>query len=243
MKTELLLGTQEEAAEAYDIAAIKFRGLNAVTNFDMSRYDVKSIANSNLPIGGMSNKSKASSDSISDSRSENDNDISELSVSFASPHQPINTTLNFALPIKTDPSSCYWPPIQGYINNQITLATPSPNTNTHLMNSYFHLNNPTEGQYHQNNMNIYCSSGSSTAGSDPGSFGTSTMIPTYATPLSMTVTNNNSSGGVGTHEQQVSSNGNGNSNGISNIVASNVHQYQSGKASLSVFQTPIFGIE
>ena len=46
-------GTQEEAAEAYDIAAIKFRGLNAVTNFDMSRYDVKSIlGSSNLPIGG-----------------------------------------------------------------------------------------------------------------------------------------------------------------------------------------------
>ncbi|XP_078443969.1 AP2-like ethylene-responsive transcription factor AIL5 [Wolffia australiana] len=46
-------GTEEEAAEAYDIAAIKFRGLNAVTNFDMSRYDVKSILASNLPIGGM----------------------------------------------------------------------------------------------------------------------------------------------------------------------------------------------
>lgn len=46
-------GTEEEAAEAYDIAAIKFRGLNAVTNFDMSRYDVKAILESNtLPIGG-----------------------------------------------------------------------------------------------------------------------------------------------------------------------------------------------
>ncbi|KAK8598102.1 hypothetical protein V6N13_095493 [Hibiscus sabdariffa] len=40
-------------AEAYDIAAIKFRGLNAVTNFDMNRYDVKAILESNtLPIGG-----------------------------------------------------------------------------------------------------------------------------------------------------------------------------------------------
>ncbi|CAK9191649.1 unnamed protein product [Sphagnum troendelagicum] len=43
---DLYLGTystQEEAAEAYDIAAIKFRGVNAVTNFDMSKYDPQKI--------------------------------------------------------------------------------------------------------------------------------------------------------------------------------------------------------
>ncbi|KAJ7958293.1 AP2-like ethylene-responsive transcription factor ANT [Quillaja saponaria] len=47
---DLYLGTfstQEEAAEAYDIAAIKFRGTNAVTNFDISRYDVERIMASN----------------------------------------------------------------------------------------------------------------------------------------------------------------------------------------------------
>ncbi|KAL9663091.1 hypothetical protein QQ045_027928 [Rhodiola kirilowii] len=238
---DLYLGTfstQEEAAEAYDIAAIKFRGLNAVTNFDMSRYDVKSIANSNLPIGGMGNKPRSSSDSISDGRSENDHDISESSVSFAPTHQyqPIDSNLNFALPVKPDPTSSYWPAVLGYGNNQITLAAPVPNSNSNLMNSYFHSNNSTAGEsQYSNNMNIYCESGSTVAGSEPGSVGTSSMIP-YATPISMTMTNRSS--GVGTNEQ-VSNSG----KGISNWVSPNMHQYQSGKPSMPVFQTPIFGIE
>ncbi|KAH6759891.1 hypothetical protein C2S51_016840 [Perilla frutescens var. frutescens] len=67
---DLYLGTfstQEEAAEAYDIAAIKFRGVNAVTNFDITRYDVERIMESNgLLPGEMARRSKEVATSSND---------------------------------------------------------------------------------------------------------------------------------------------------------------------------------
>lgn len=40
---ELYVDTEEEAAEAYDIGVVKLRGLKAMTNFDLGRYDVDKI--------------------------------------------------------------------------------------------------------------------------------------------------------------------------------------------------------
>ncbi|KAK7361332.1 hypothetical protein VNO77_03382 [Canavalia gladiata] len=56
----IIIATEEEAAEAYDIAAIKFRGANAVTNFEMSRYDMEAILKSSLPVGGAAKRLKLS---------------------------------------------------------------------------------------------------------------------------------------------------------------------------------------
>ncbi|XP_050373393.1 AP2-like ethylene-responsive transcription factor AIL5 [Argentina anserina] len=239
---DLYLGTfstQEEAAEAYDIAAIKFRGLNAVTNFDMSRYDVKSIASSNLPIGGMSGKSKNSSDqSLSaDSKGLDDRDISSASsVTFAtSAHQPSNSsTLSFAIPIKQDPSREYWSNIFGY---------PIPSNHPSLNNP----RNPNSvgaapGYYHSN-MDFSAASSAATTTSE---------------------TNNGLfyGGGYNVHgqqqqqqqqQQQSTSSGTNNSSPFSTPLglSSSMGYDQSSSSgygtwigpSLNLFQTPIFGME
>ena len=65
-------GTEEAAAEAYDVAAIKYRGINAVTNFDITRYDVEKIIESNTLLPGEQVRRKKDGDAAAAPVSEAD---------------------------------------------------------------------------------------------------------------------------------------------------------------------------
>lgn len=236
---DLYLGTfstQEEAAEAYDIAAIKFRGLNAVTNFDISRYDVKSIASSNLPVGGMSNKSKTSSDSASETGKnveagnrlddpDRDRDIS--SVPNFPPQTPTMVNLGFGLPIKQDASD-FWSSL-GYTNDDQNNSCKNvpyfQGTTMHAQGATLYSMEPPASNSslnEVNNIGFYQQSvGSST-----------TLVP--RSEISMALNSN-----IATTTTTIDG------SSFGNWMTTSLHSFQgsSAKNNLAPFQTPIFGME
>ncbi|XP_020871747.1 AP2-like ethylene-responsive transcription factor AIL5 [Arabidopsis lyrata subsp. lyrata] len=226
---DLYLGTfstQEEAAEAYDIAAIKFRGLNAVTNFDISRYDVKSIASCNLPVGGLMPKpspATAAAEKTVDLSPSDTPSPTTPSLTFnvaTTVHDHGGTFYHTGIPIKPDPADHYWSSIFGFQANPKAEMRPIATFGSDL-------HNPSPGyaimpvmQEGENNF------GGSFVGSEVYNNHSAHSSPVSAIPLSSTTNGNEGYGG--------------NINWINNNISDS---YQTAKSNLSVLQTPVFGLE
>ncbi|KAF2593858.1 hypothetical protein F2Q70_00042745, partial [Brassica cretica] len=139
-------GTEEEAAEAYDIAAIKFRGLNAVTNFEINRYDVKAILESNtLPIGGGAAKRLKEAQALESSRKREE--MIALSSNLQQYGAPSSSRLPYPLSIQQ--------PFE-HLHQHQPLLTLQNNNDISQYDSYSYIQ--TQLHLHQQQTNDYLQS-------------------------------------------------------------------------------------
>ncbi|CAH2036383.1 unnamed protein product [Thlaspi arvense] len=159
---DLYLGTfstEEEAAEAYDIAAIKFRGLNAVTNFEINRYDVKAILESNtLPIGGGAAKRLKEAQALESSRKREE--MIALGSNFHQYGAPSSVASSSRLQLQPYPLSIQQP--FEHLHHQPLLTLQNHNDisqyNTNAHDSYSYIQ--TQLHLHQQETNNYLQSSS-----------------------------------------------------------------------------------
>lgn len=189
--------TEEEAAEAYDIAAIKFRGLNAVTNFDMNRYDVKSILESNtLPIGGGAAKRLKEAQALESSR-KRDQEMMALNSSF----QYGNSTALQAYPLMQQQPFDSQPllTLQNHDISQYNIQESSSHFHQNYLQTQLQLQNSSHQLYNnylQNNP-VFLHGLMNSEGSSSGSYSTGGYF-------------GNSSGLGGISSHSISDNGGGN---------------------------------
>lgn len=220
-----------------------------MTNFDMSRYDVKSIASSNLPIGGMSGKSKTSSESVSDSKSidggsRSADDLSSTSsvTTFASP--PASSSLSFAIPIKQDPSD-YWSNIFGFhsqsAKNNHPSTTLAPTTLFHTSSSPVPFTVDFSANSNTNSVSAESNNGFFNASSTAGYATAQQQQQQQQSSVSVSVS------GSGSTATQIALNSNNSnsyetSSAFGNWVGPTLHTFQT-HAKPNLFQTLIFGME
>lgn len=99
LDSRMFAETEEEAAEAYDIATLKYKGANAITNFDSSRYDMESISKNPIPIDRASKRLKPSQQSAKKASTSRTDQSHCTNVNSSINFQPIaSTPYNSATP-------------------------------------------------------------------------------------------------------------------------------------------------